>query len=176
MIYGQNVTTQERVIELFFYNQDTGVFTRRAKVSGAKGVGAVVGTSSNKGYLTVNIDGKSFKLHRIAWLYVYGSMPLLDIDHINGVRDDNRIANLREASRSDNSQNRATNKNNKSGFPGVCWDATESAWKAYIGHGGKPRFIGYYKTPELASSAYLSAKKAMHTFQPEPRELIKEAP
>ncbi|MDA6380520.1 HNH endonuclease signature motif containing protein [Escherichia coli] len=70
----------------------------------------------------IMINGKAYPAHRLAWLIVYGTMPDGFIDHINRVRTDNRISNLRLVTHSENMQNRKIQKNNKSGYRGVSWD------------------------------------------------------
>ncbi|EBY0956393.1 HNH endonuclease, partial [Salmonella enterica subsp. enterica serovar Kentucky] len=78
---------------------------------------------NSDGYLMIMINGKAYPAHRLAWLIVYGTMPDGFIDHINRVRTDNRISNLRLVTHSENMQNRKIQKNNKSGYRGVSWDA-----------------------------------------------------
>ena len=148
------ILTQKRLKELLHYDPETGVFTyirARSKVR----VGDVAGTSGTRGYLQCNIDGKPYKLHRLAWLYVHGDMPK-EIDHINRDRSDNRILNLRVVSRSENNMNRAE-KPGRSGRPGV-WK-NKVGWAAFIRSGGKRRYLGNYPSIELASQAYEAAKK-----------------
>src|SRR5574337_469220 len=95
--------TADRVRELFAFDSSTGILTRRTKASSNAEAGAVAGHLS-KGYLLVNVDGIKQKVHRIAWLHHYGEWPPGMIDHINGNRSDNRIANLRVASAAINAQ------------------------------------------------------------------------
>ncbi|MDA6684686.1 HNH endonuclease signature motif containing protein [Escherichia coli] len=87
---------------------------------------------NSDGYLMIMINGKAYPAHRLAWLIVYGTMPDGFIDHINRVRTDNRISNLRLVTHSENMQNRKIQKNNKSGYRGVSWDAKEGANKFLI--------------------------------------------
>ncbi len=83
---------------------------------------------NSDGYLMIMINGKAYPAHRLAWLIVYGTMPDGFIDHINRVRTDNRISNLRLVTHSENMQNRKIQKNNKSGYRGVSWDAKYGKW------------------------------------------------
>ncbi|HDS1550738.1 TPA: HNH endonuclease [Stenotrophomonas maltophilia] len=106
--------------------------------------------------------------HRIVWLLTHGTWPKDQIDHINGVRTDNRPENLRQASALDNQQNLKTRVDNTSGYPGVR--RSLSRWSALIAHGGKRHYLGNYDTPEQAYAAYLEAKSRLHTFNPVPRE------
>lgn len=71
-------------------------------------------------------------MHRLAWFYVHGRWPTADIDHINGNRDDNRLCNLREATRQQNIQNSKRRSDNRSGIKGVCWVESRGYWLASV--------------------------------------------
>lgn len=92
--------------------------------------------------------------------------PTISIDHINQVRDDNRIQNLREVSRSENQQNRGMSKNNNSGFKGISWHKKSNKWQAQIHFQGKRQHLGLFHTPEEASAAYQAAAEKFHTHRP----------
>jgi len=113
-----NKITQSRIKELFTYCQETGEFKRNKKVCGSNGF-KVAEKNDYYGYKTVKVDGKSYRLHRLAWCYIYGNFPNCEIDHINQDRSDNRIKNLRLATRSENMRNKKTHKNNKLGNIGI---------------------------------------------------------
>jgi hypothetical protein len=127
---------------------------------------SVAGGLSTCGYRRINIDRRLYQAHRLAWLYVHGRWPIVELDHINGVRDDNRLANLREATRAQNNQNLSQRSDNKSGHVGASFHKQTRRWKAQIQVGGQTRHLGLYATPEAAHDAYLAAKAEMHTFQP----------
>jgi hypothetical protein len=116
------------------------------------------------------VDGKNYQHHRLAWLYVHGAFPPADLDHRDGVRTNNRLANLREATRSENCQNAAKRNDNTSGFTGV-WPVGKR-WRAKVAVDGVERHAGYFATKELAQAAYLATKAELHKFQPIPRELL----
>ncbi|CAM6588387.1 HNH endonuclease [Escherichia coli] len=118
---------------------------------------------NSDGYLMIMINGKACPAHRLAWLIVYGTMPDGFIDHINRVRTDNRISNLRLVTHSENMQNRKIQKNNKSGYRGVSWDAKYGKWRARINASGKCINLGYHDTAELAAAAFEAARMKYHT-------------
>ncbi len=161
--------TQSRLKELLRYDPDTGVFTWAVRRHGVR-IGDVAGGVDFYGYLCIKIDGRLYKAHRLAWLYVYGKWPADQMDHINGVCDDNRLRNLREATHAQNEQNRALNANNVSGYPGVSWHKRDRKWQSQIGFEGRGKHLGYFDDPESAYAAYLSAKAKLHTFHPTVRE------
>lgn len=153
--------TAEHVRELFHYDPDTGVITRIVSRSGAK-AGSVAGALHQSGYINIKIYRRTYKAHRIAWLYMYGEWPQQQLDHINGNRADNRICNLRSATANENSRNRKTHRNNTSGYKGVTWYARARKWQASICVNGKKKCIGYFKCPQAAHEAYCSASVMLH--------------
>jgi hypothetical protein len=112
------------------------------------------------------IDGKQYYLHRLAWLYVHDRWPQGVTDHINRVRTDNRIANLREVTRGQNNQNSRRRKDNTSGHPGVTWFKRTAQWRAYIQAGGKVHSLGYFTDLDAAVAARKAAEAAHHTHRP----------
>lgn len=154
--------TAETIRERLNYNANTGVLTWRSapKKCRAK-VGGVAGSHDVSGYIQVNIGGNVLKAHRVAWLLAHGEWPSGQIDHINGVRDDNRLCNLRVVTNAINCQNkRAPLPSNKSGFLGVSWN--NGAWRAAVQLNGKQHHVGRFKSPEEAHQAYLVAKRKLH--------------
>lgn len=161
----QSELTQERLIEILDYNQTTGLFSWKFNFGNAS-VGATAGCKHENGYIEIGVDGAVYKAHRLAWLYAYGVWPEAEIDHINGVRDDNRICNLREASRADNMQNKRTYKSSSSGLLGAMFHKSSGKWSAAIQVNGKRKHLGLFDTAEAAHFAYCVAKKQLHTFNP----------
>jgi hypothetical protein len=156
-----NFTLLHQVLK---YDPDTGIFTWSKKISSRSVVGNPAGCLRN-GYITINIFKKRYQAHRLAMIYVYGHCDSKDVDHINGITHDNRIANLRFATRSENKQNRlSTQPNNKSGYTGVDWHNRSQGWRATITTMGKQKHLGIFKTKEEAYAAYLNAKRQMHPF------------
>ena len=156
--------TQQRLKELLAYDEATGVFTRKTKHHRFD-IGSIAGGVIPSGYRIMRIEKKNQYAHRLAWLYVHGEFPAKDIDHIDGNRDNNAIANLRAATRSQNLQNqRKPRSDNKSGILGVSYSKGRNKWVAQIVHGGKQRNLGHYASPELAKEAYITAKRQFHAF------------
>jgi len=149
--------TADRLRELLFYDRETGVFTRRIRTSNRINVGDEAGGLCSNGYRQIVVEGHHYYAHRLAWLYVTGEWPPVEIDHINGIRDNNRWANLRAATRSQNAANTGRRKDNKSGFKGVHWNSHARRWQAMIRINQKTRFLGSFDTPEDASAAYAAA-------------------
>ncbi len=158
--------TQSRLKELLHYDPETGGFTWLLRTSNRIRVGGIAGCARRDGYRIIRIDGKNHMAHRLAWLYVHGDQPPAETDHINGLRADNRIANLREATKFENQQNRAIHRRNTSGFPGVSWNKEVGKWQAHIRLESRSKYLGLFEMPEDAHSAYLKAKAELHTFCP----------
>lgn len=136
--------TQKRLMEVLRYDRETGIFTWKKTRSGCAKY-STAGGYTGSGYWKVGIDGKNYMAHRLAFLYCYGYFPENDIDHINRTKDDNRISNLREASRTCNSRNKGIGMANKSGVIGVSLSKTRNKWEVKIQVGGKSMHLGYYE-------------------------------
>jgi len=138
--------TQEKLKKYLHYNPDSGVFTWVNKTSSKSRVkiGSIAGTLHHDGYIMIALNKKQYGAHRLAWLYTYGTYPNQQIDHINQVRDDNRLENLREVSAKTNTHNRGTSGRNTSGCMGVVWDKRASRWQARINVDGKRIFLGMF--------------------------------
>lgn len=136
--------TQERLKVVLDYNSDAGVFTR-LKGSGGYPAGHICSNYNDQGYLIISVDGRKYRGHRLAWLYMFGVMPTGDIDHINQKPDDNRIVNLRDVSHKINMRNARINSSNTSGVSGVSWYDIGRTWRARINVDGKEKNLGHYK-------------------------------
>lgn len=155
--------TESRLREVVIYDPFTGAFT--AKVNRGKlKAGAVLGSASH-GYLMIFVDWRRYSAHRLAWLYMFGVWPNGIIDHINGDRSDNRMANLRCVSQGTNLENqRAARSNNHVGLLGVGRAQSNTrGFRARIRVDGKERHLGAFHTAEEAHRAYLVAKRQLHT-------------
>ena len=135
--------TQGELKENLHYDADTGLFTW-AKNRQRVGIGSLAGCLDNYGYRVIGIDGKQYKAHRLAFLYMTGKLPPNEIDHINHSRDDNRFVNLRHATRVENLRNKSMHSNNKSGFTGVYWEKALNKWAVNIWVNGKNKYLGNF--------------------------------
>jgi hypothetical protein len=143
--------------ERLSYCPEAGVFTW-LKTDCKKKTLIVAGTKDKEGYIRIHIFGKKVAAHRLAWLFTHGVWPKEQIDHINGVRDDNRIENLREATKTQNGYNRAAIR----GLKGVDFNKASAKVKARVRVEGRSVWLGSYDTEEAAHEAYLSAAKELH--------------
>lgn len=151
----------ELLRELLAYDPDTGIFTWKVDVARNVKAGSVAGSTVGIGYRNIRIYRLAYRAHRLAWLFMTGKWPIDMIDHINGVRDDNRFANLREATCEQNRRNSGKHAASGSGFKGVSWKEGRG-WRAYIHVQGKQRHLGYFSTPGKAHAAYVAAAKKYH--------------
>jgi hypothetical protein len=160
------VITQAELKELLDYDPATGIFVWNKKYCDKTIVGKNAGSlHKSTGYIYIKLPQGKFLAHRLAWLFVYGEFPEFQTDHINGIRNDNRINNLREANHSQNAQNAKSSRlNNKSGFLGVSWLERDKCFRAAITIDKKPFVIGYFSSAERAHDAYLKAKRELHPF------------
>ncbi|MET4892248.1 HNH endonuclease [Morganella morganii] len=145
------------------YNPDTGIFTR-IKHRGGPLSCSINGAGSLKksGYVDIRFNRKIFKAHRLAWYYVYKEWPVEEIDHINGIKADNRIENLRKASRAENIRNVGRRNKNTSGYKGVSKIRGRERWVARIVAGRKIINIGSFDNPENAYRAYCKKSIELH--------------
>ena len=130
--------TQKSLKAILDYNQETGIFTRKKN-------GRPITKPNDNGYIRITINYKRYYAHRLAWLYVYGSFPEKQIDHINHDRSDNRAANLRCVSQQTNARNASMSTNNTSGVTGVYRCKRRRAWFSSIMINGKTKCLGYFK-------------------------------
>lgn len=153
----------ERLRELLAYDPETGALTWRVKRYRVS-PGDVVRSRNTKGYVTVMVDQNGLLAHRVAWALTTGAWPNEQLDHINGDKTDNRLANLREVSNAENRQNRRTaQRDNKLSVLGVCRHAAAPGrFMAQIKVSGVKHYLGLFDTPQLAHEAYLRAKRELH--------------
>lgn len=142
--------TQKELKEIVHYDKDTGALTWNSSRYGVR-KGAKAGGKDQYGYGEVRIKRKLYRIHRIAWLYMEGYLPEHQIDHINGVRDDNRWINLRHVTQLCNMQNQRTRADNSSGFSGVTWNRNNNNWRCQATINKKSVDLGSY--PNIIEAA-----------------------
>ena len=156
------MNTQKELKDLLSYDADSGLFTRKVSRGHSK-AGDIAGYLCH-GYIQIEIDGKAYGSHRLAWLFMNGEFPKGQIDHINHAKDDNRWINLREATNQENHKNRTMNKNNTSGVCGVYWSKQREKWQASIKVDGKNRHLGFFadKSEAIFTRKSAEAKHGYH--------------
>jgi len=163
----------ERLQTLFTYDATTGVFTfkpralsefatlKASRTFATKCEGKTAGWRHSAGYVSIKIDGAEYLAHRLAWLYAHGEWPEHEVDHINGDRADNRLANLRAVDKQTNSQNQSLRVTNTSGVMGVHQDRRRGGWKAEICFKGKNIYLGNFPSLDCAAAARHGAQRAL---------------
>lgn len=164
--------TYEKSIEIFRYEPETGVLERKLK-SGRWKVCGDKPTHSD-GYGRVGIDGERYLAHRLIWLLTYGEWPENEIDHLDRDSLNNKIENLRVATRLENQHNQGVRKNNTSGYPGVHFHKQSNKYMAYINGNGRRIHLGLYPSAEEAFVAYMVAKIQCHPTSPISQEYLRE--
>jgi hypothetical protein len=154
----KDYTNRTRVNKLLSYDPSTGIFTWKIARMRGHVPGVIAGSPGRDGYWTIMVDGKAYKAHRLAWLLHTGKWPKHQIDHINRIRDDNRIENLRVVTKSQNQINSEMYRNNKSGYRGVHFQ--NGKWVASIRRNKKQRALGSFATAKEASLKYMEAADA----------------
>lgn len=146
--------THKELKERLHYDPLTGIFTwiKANKQFLGKKAGYL-----NQEYIKIKLN-KGYLAHRLAWLYVYGEFPTDCIDHINGIKTDNRISNLRDVSNQTNMKNQKRRNTNKSGITGVFWHKTNKMWTSTISVNYKQIHLGSFSTKEDAISARKTAE------------------
>jgi hypothetical protein len=154
---------QNTLKKLLSYDPETGVLTWIVDRGGVT-AGSRAGSRQVAGYRQIGIKGTVYREHKVIWFYVHGYWSAQDIDHINGDRSDNRLSNLRLASRSQNLGNKKAGKN-RSGFKGVSWCPHNRGWRARITLMGSERTIGIFSDPREAHAAYcIEAERVFGEF------------
>lgn len=152
----------DRLREQLSYDPETGAFEWRVLSRSRRArVGRI---AKDSGYHLISIDYKEYRAHRLAFAIMTGRWPADEIDHINGVRNDNRWCNLREATRAQNQQNRRRPSNHGVSRVQGVHKRAEGRYIAQLSKNGKTQYLGTYATPEQAHAAYLEAKRKLHEF------------
>lgn len=166
--------TRQEIQEFVEYNPETGIFVWKPRdlkwfksfkgwsTWNGKNSGKVAGNINAYGYVQLCLNYKPYIAHRVAWVITYGEWPEDCIDHINGDKTDNRIANLRLADKFQNAQNRKIGSNNTSGVKGVHKNKNTGKWSVHIECNKERHFLGCFPTKEEAKAAYDQAARALH--------------
>lgn len=142
----------ERLRERLDYDPTSGEFTWKVSPNARIKAGSKAGSVNSDGYILIKVDGRNIKAHRIAWALIHGDFPESEIDHINRLPGDNRLCNLRLATRSQNNTNKVKFRPNKLGIKGVT--KQRNGYQVNISDNGKQKYVGYYATIEAAQAAY----------------------
>lgn len=157
--------TQLRLKEVLAYDPISGCFQWLSSRNPAIKEGEVAGTVSQRGYISITVDGCQYQAHVLAFLYMTGKLPSFSIDHINGQKADNKWGNLRAATHSENLQNqRRAHRNSQSGYLGVAFHKASGKFQANIRVNGKIKYLGLFTTAAAAHQTYLDAKRQIHPF------------
>lgn len=154
--------TQETLMRHLHYDPSSGVFIRKIALCNRVKVGDIAGRTDFDGYSAIRVCGRLYKAHRLAWLYIYGETPVV-VDHINGVKSDNRISNLRSCTSKQNAENQRLRSNNRTGHRGVYWSSNEQRYKAQVGHGRSLHFLGTFVNLTDALNAVRKFRDAHYT-------------
>lgn len=170
------IPTQARVRELFKYDPATGDLIWRERPQShfasvpafhsfkARFEGRVAGHIESQGYRIIVFDGRGWKAHKVTWLFIHGEWvkyPDFEIDHVNGIRSDNRIQNLRKVTKSLNQRNASIRRDNVSGVSGVNWVASKRRWVARIWDGSHHKYLGQFRRIEDAAVARAKAEREL---------------
>lgn len=151
--------TQKRLRELLKYYPISGLFVWIKKRAGKAKKGVVAGSLHSTGYVHIKVDGKTYKAHRLAFLYMLGFFPFPETDHKNRIKDDNRWINIRAAGRSCNVINSGIRKDNTTGVCGVFWCNRSKKWTTQITVKKKRKHVGYFDSFFNAVKARYAAEK-----------------
>lgn len=155
--------SQNELKDLFSYDPLSGFLCwKNGRSNMVKGSRA--GCVNKSGYMIITINSKSYRLSRVIWIFMFGSIPDgFYIDHINGNKTDNRLCNLRVVSNKQNQENRPAPRNTTSGYRGVNWHSSYKKWMARICHNKKRETIGFFDTAEEAYQAYKNRALQIYT-------------
>lgn len=156
---GDDLTFRKLAYQLA-YDQASGLFTRRK-------TGRVYDTPASSGYVVISVGGRTYMAQDLAWLYIHGDLPECVVDHIDRNRSNNRITNLRLATRRQNAQNKSLDRRSTSGVKGVHFVGKRSVWSAEIYIDGQRTRLGYFNDLDEAVAARRSAELLHHSHSME---------
>lgn len=144
--------------ERLAYDPNTGALTWLVSPANNAPIGSVAGAQLKTGYRKITINDHQMLAHHVAWWLHYGEWPEMQVDHVNGIRTDNRIANLRLATQAQQNFNTLPSCKNTSGIKGVALCSKTKMWRAYITVKRKQLFLGNYRNKQDAIAARLAAE------------------
>lgn len=154
--------TQKQLKSKLSYSPIVGVFEWRCSGHAITKGGLAGGVCKSSGYVIVGVMGKHYRAHNLAWLYMTGEWPEMDIDHKDGDRTNNAFNNLRLATKQQNQWNKQMSDQNTSGEKGVCFDKSTQKWRGQVGIGDKRIHVGLFKSKEEAASAVRAKRVSLH--------------
>lgn len=149
--------TAERLKLLLSYNPNSGIFHHITDKGPQGRIWSLAGTVCKDGYIAITIDRKKHKAHRLAWLYVHGAWPEGQLDHKDRDKSNNRIDNLRPATRSQQIANTEKREGLSSKYKGVAWHKEDKIWRCAIVVNGVRHILGNFKSEEEAGKRYNEA-------------------
>lgn len=152
----ESAETAEAIRKIMSYDAQAGIISWLAVGKG------IAGLADERGYIKIYMLRKQYRAHRVAWLLHYGEWPSSSIDHIDMDKANNKMSNLRLATKSQNSCNKAVQSNNTSGFKGVTYNARDGFYQARIRLNGKTHSLGYFKDAAEAGAAYNKHVPSIH--------------
>lgn len=151
----------DRLIELLHYDADYGVFTNKTRRSNVSPIGKVLGTANTSGHLVLMVDNVMYLAHRLAWFYCFKEWPEVLIDHIDRDPSNNRIDNLREATKSTNGFNSKLRIDNTIGLKGVYFDKRRNHFYSQIVINKTKIYLGRFDSAQEAHTAYINKAKEL---------------
>lgn len=153
------MTFEDRLKEYLLYDPTSGFLFWKKSKSRSIFVGKEAGNLTQRGYKTFRFDKKVYKTHRVCWFLYYGNWPKGEVDHINGLKDDNRISNLRDVSHRENMLNKKSQSGSTSKYKGVYWHKSNKKWRATLWNGSSKLHLGMFDCETSAALAYDEAAK-----------------
>lgn len=149
--------TADELRSAFSYDPDTGDLCWRVRPANNVKIGVPIRAKNTSGYYHVGFRRRVYVVHRLIWLMTYDEWPELEIDHINCIKTDNRLENLRLATKGQNLTNTHKTGQRTSQYKGVCWKKSNNCWTAQISHNGKCHWLGHFQNEHDAYLAYCEA-------------------
>ena len=156
----KNITFSQNLLKELFDYKDNQLVWKNRPVKLKRLIGKIAGGLHKSGYRNIKIDNIIYPAHRLIWIYHYGSIDEnLQVDHINGLKDDNAIENLRLVTAQKNCYNRS-----RLNAKGYSWNKNDKKWQASIWLNGKLKYLGSFIDEQTARNTYLKASSQYHVL------------